>query len=131
MRFKTILRIIFTQFQLDKAIDQVSGHEKLKILDQVESLMTRYFAPTKSLTDFFEGKIDSKRLLIQSIINILLWIAPIKWLIEYIVVQYEDVHELADYTSYYGMVYGTDEASFISLAILTIFAGNYYHSFSK
>ena len=29
------------------------------------------------------------------------------------------------------MVYGKDEASFISLAILIIFTANYYHSFSK
>ena len=78
MRIETILRILFTQFQLDKAIDQITGHEKLKTYDHVESLMTRYFAPAKNFTDMFEGKIDSKRQLIQSIINILLWIAPIK-----------------------------------------------------
>ena len=42
MRFETIIRILFTQFQLDKEIDQIAGHEKLKTYDQVESLMTRY-----------------------------------------------------------------------------------------
>ena len=131
MRFETILRIIFTQFQLDKTIDQIAGHEKLKIFDQIESLMTRYFIPTKNLADFHDRKIDSKKQLIQTIINILLWIAPIKWLIEYIVFQHYDYHEAAYYTSYYGMVYGKDEASFISLAILIVFAGNYYHLSSK
>ena len=131
MRFETILRIIFTQFQLDKTIDQIAGHEKLKVLDQVESLVTRYFVPTKNLTDLYDGKIDSKKRLIQTIMNILLWIAPIKWFIEFIIFQHYDYHEAAYYTSYYGMVYGKDEASFISLAIFTIFAGNYYHSFSK
>ena len=131
MRFETILRILFTQFQLDKTIDQIAGHGKVKTCDQVESLLTRYFLPTKSLPDFADGKVDSKKLLIQTILNILLWIAPIKWLIEFIVFQHYDYHEAAYYTSYYGMVYGKDEASFIALAILTCFTANYYHSFRK
>ena len=97
MRFETILRIIFTRFQLDKAIDQIASHEKLKNYDKFESLFTRYFVPTKNLTDFLEGKIDSKKQIIQ-IMNILLWIAPIKWLIEFIVFQHYDYHEAAYYT---------------------------------
>ena len=115
----------------DSPNHQITGHEKLKTYDQVESLMTRYFAPAKNFTDMFEGKIDSKRQLIQSIINILLWIAPIKWLIELIVYQTHDYHGPAYYTSYFGMALGKDEASFTILGILTIFSGNYYHLFCE
>ena len=130
MKIETIVRIKLKQIEL-KAINQIAGQGKLKVYDQVDSLMTRYFIPAKSLTDFYNGKIDSKRQFIQTIMNILLWIAPIKWLIEYIVFQHYDYHEAAYYTSYYGMVYGKDEASFIALAILTCFTANYYHSFRK
>ena len=130
MKFKTILRIKLNQIE-SKTFDRITVQGKLKFYDQIESMMTKYYIPVKSFTDLYDGKIDSKKRLIQTIMNILLWIAPIKWFIEFIIFQHYDYHEAAYYTSYYGMVYGKDEASFISLAILTIFAGNYYHSFSK
>ena len=130
MKIETIVKIKLKEVKL-KVVNKVAGQGKLKVYDQVDSLMTRYFVPAKSLTDFYDGKIDSKKQLIQTIITILLWIAPIKWLVEYIVFQYYDYHQAAYYTSYYGMVYGKDEASFISLAISICFTANYYHSFSK
>ena len=93
--------------------------------------MTRYFVPSDNLTDFFDGKYNIKKQIIQSIMLIILWIAPIKWLIELIVYQTYDYYGPSYYTSYFGMALGQDEISFTILGILVISLGNYFHSLSK
>lgn len=125
MRFK--LKDLFNI----NVVDHISGEGKLKAYDVIEKIATRYFIPSKTIKDFFEYKYCIKRLIIQWIIIILIWIAPIKWFIELIVYQTYDYHETAYYTSYYGMVFGKDEVSAMILGILVVFCANYYHSLCK
>lgn len=124
MKFKKILSNI-------NLVNKISGEGKLKIYDEVERTLTRYFFPSKTIEDFLNEKYCIKRQIIQIVMIILLWIAPIKWLIELIVYQTHDYHWAAYYTSYFGRAFGKDEVSFTSLGILIIFSGNYYHSFCK
>ena len=112
-------------------VDKIAGEEKIKAYDDFEKTATRYFFPAKTLKDFLDGKYSIKRQILQLIIIILLWIAPIKWSIELIVYQTYDYYGTSYYTSYFGMALGQDEISFTILGILIIFSGNYYHSFRK
>ena len=110
---------------------RIADDGKIKAYDDFEKTVTRYFFPAKTLKDFLDGNYSIKRQIIQFIIVIFLWIAPIKWLIELIVYQTYDYRGPSYYTSYFGMALGQDEISFTSLGILIIFSGNYYHSFRK
>ena len=112
-------------------MSEIAGEGRLKAYDAIETIATRYFIPSKTLKDFIDKKYCVKRQIIQFVIVILIWIVPIKSLIEYIVYQTYDYHGPAYYTSYYGMDHGQDEASFTILGILVLFTGNYYHSFCK
>ena len=124
MKFNVLLR----NFDLFK---KIAGEGRLKAYDEMEKVLTRYFIPSDSLIDFFDGKYNIKKQIIQSILIIIIWIAPIKWLIELIVYQAYDYHGPAYYTSYFGMALGKDEMSFTILATLVICFGNYFHSFCK
>ena len=110
-------------------------HKKFKknldIFDEIERIITRYYAPCETLKDYFDNNYILKKQIIQSIIVIILWFAPIKWLIELIVYQIFDYHGAAYYTSYYGMAFGQDEISFTVFGILMFFVGNSTHSFCK
>ena len=113
-------------------IDKIAGEGRHKAYDVIETTATRYFIPSKTLKDFFDKKYCIKRQIIQFVIVILIWIAPIKWLIELIVYKTYDNHSPAYYTSYFGMAFAQDDANITSnLAILVIFARNYYHAFCK
>ena len=109
-------------------VDKIAGKGKIKIYDELEKTVTRYLIPSESFKDFFDKKYSIKKLIIQWIIVIVNWIAPIKWLTELIAYRIGyDYHYTAYYTSYFGRVFGQDEISFTTLAILLVFSGNYYH----
>ena len=114
-----------------KLVDKIAGEGRIIAYDVIETIATRYFIPSKTLKDFFDKKYCIKRQIIQFVIVILIWIAPIKWLIELIVYQTYDYDGPAYYTSYFGMAFAQDEVSLTILGILVIFAGNYYHAFCK
>ena len=110
---------------------KIVGEGRLKMYDEIEKLTTRYVVPSETLKDFFDEKYSTKRQTIQIIIVIIIWIMPIKHLIELIVYQMYDYHGPAYYTSYYGMALGKDEVGFTILGILVIICANHFHSFSK
>ena len=112
-------------------VSRMVNDGKIKGYEDFEKIMTRYFFPAETLKDFLDEKYSIKRQIIQWIIVIFLWIAPIKWLIELIAYQTYGYRGPSYYTSYFGMALGQDEVSFTCLGILIIFSGNYYHSFCK
>ena len=122
---------IFKNFDLENVVNKILGEGKLKAYDEIEKIATRWLLPSENLSDFFDEKYNTKKQIFQLIIIIILWITPIKWLIELIVYQTYDYHAAAYYTSYFGMANGKDEVSFTILGILIIFCGNYFHSFCK
>ena len=71
-------------------VDKIAGEGRIIAYDVIETIATRYFIPSKTLKDFFDKKYCIKRQIIQFVIVILIWIAPIKWLIELIVYQTYD-----------------------------------------
>ena len=124
---------MFENFDLENLLNRIAGEGKLKAYDQFEKILTRWLIPSESLIDFLDEKYNTRKQIFQFIINIILWIVPIKWLIELIVYQIYDYHGYLSvyYTSYFGMALGKDEVSFTTLGILIIFCGNYFHLFCK
>ena len=121
MEFIKVLRDI-------NLVDKIAGKGKMKIYDDFEKTVTRYFFPAETFKDLLDGKYSNKKLIIQWIIIILLWIAPIRWPTELIAYRIGyDYHVTGYYTSYFGRAFGEDEISFTTLGILLVFSGNYYH----
>ena len=121
MEFIKVLRDI-------NLFDKMAGNGKMKVYDELEKTATRYLIPSESFKDFFDKKYSIKKLIIQWIIVIVIWIAPIKWPIELIAYRIGyDYHVTGYYTSYFGRAFGEDEISFTTLGILLVFSGNYYH----
>ena len=111
---------IFKNFDLENVVNRTVGEGKLKAYDEVAKIATRWFVPSRNLNDLFDEKYNTKKQIFQSIIIIILWITPIKWLIELIAYQSYDYHAAAYYTSYFGMEIDKDEVNFAILEILII-----------
>ena len=85
LKMKLKLKAVIRNIDL---VSRIVGQGKMvKLHDVVEKTTTRYFIPAKTLKDFFDNKYSTKKIIIQSIIFAVIWIAPIKWLIELIVYQ--------------------------------------------